>query len=134
MTGSGPRSKPLKTVTWARGYSVNEVEEEPTQQGQDPTQGDPDCTQEDTDCTQKDQDQTPEGRDVSREVLEQKKLQRLQKAGIKVLPAAVRYSRSGQKGMRRMWRMASCFVITKCPNSLFLEDLTAPIVALVVAR
>ncbi|KAK5899153.1 hypothetical protein CesoFtcFv8_008660 [Champsocephalus esox] len=33
-------------------------------------------------------------------VLEQKKLQRLQKAGVKVLPAAVRYSRSERSGMR----------------------------------
>lgn len=31
---------------------------------------------------------------VTQEVLEQKRMQRLQKAGIKVLPAAVRYSRS----------------------------------------
>ncbi|XP_030206901.1 serine/arginine repetitive matrix protein 2 isoform X1 [Gadus morhua] len=100
MASSGPRSKPLKTVTWARGDSVNEVDEEPTQQGPDLTQGDQDCsqedqecTQEDQECTQEDQDCTQEGRDVSREVLEQKRLQRLQKAGIKVLPAAVRYSR-----------------------------------------
>ncbi|XP_059903637.1 uncharacterized protein LOC132454350 isoform X4 [Gadus macrocephalus] len=93
MASSGPRSKPLKTVTWARGDSVNEVDEEPTQQGPDLTQGDQDCSQEDQECTQEDQDCTQEGRDVSREVLEQKRLQRLQKAGIKVLPAAVRYSR-----------------------------------------
>ena len=146
MASSGPRSKPLKTVTWARGDSVNEVDEEPTQQGPDLTQGDQDCsqedqectqddqecTQEDQECTQEDQDCTQEGRDVSREVLEQKRLQRLQKAGIKVLPAAVRYSRSGPKGMRRMWRMGLSFVITECPNSLVLEVLTAPIVALVV--
>ncbi|KAJ3613957.1 hypothetical protein NHX12_017535 [Muraenolepis orangiensis] len=72
-TCSGPRSKTFKTVTWAPGDSVKEVEEEPTQQ---------------------DQDQTRVDRDVSRVVLEQKKLQRLQKAGIKVLPAAVRYSRA----------------------------------------
>ena len=132
MASSGPRSKPLKTVTWARGDSVNEVDEEPTQQGPDLTQGDQDCSQEDQECTQEDQDCTQEGRDVSREVLEQKRLQRLQKAGIKVLPAAVRYSRSGPKGMRRMWRMGLSFVITECPNSLVLEVLTAPIVALVV--
>ena len=67
---------------------------------------------------------------MSREVLEQKRLQRLQKAGIKVLPAAVRYCRSGPQGMRRMWRMGWSVVITECPNSLVF--LTAPTVALVV--
>lgn len=37
---------------------------------------------------------------MTQEELEQKKLQKLAKAGIKVLPAAVRYSRSGRRGMR----------------------------------
>lgn len=37
---------------------------------------------------------------VTQEVLEQRRLQKLEKAGIKVLPAAVRYSRSGRRGMR----------------------------------
>ncbi|CAL8330432.1 unnamed protein product [Merluccius merluccius] len=77
---SGPRSKTFKTVTWAPGDSVKEVEEEPTQ--------------EDQDRILEDRDRTREDRDVSQEVLEQKRLQRLQKAGIKVLPAAVRYSRA----------------------------------------
>lgn len=34
------------------------------------------------------------------EVLEQRRLEKLKKAGIKVLPAAVRYNRSGRMGMR----------------------------------
>ncbi len=37
---------------------------------------------------------------AAQEVLEQKRLQKLEKAGIKVLPAAIRYSRSGRRGMR----------------------------------
>lgn len=36
---------------------------------------------------------------VSQEALEQRKLQRLEKAGIKVLPAAARYSRFGRTSM-----------------------------------
>ncbi|CAL8331281.1 unnamed protein product [Lota lota] len=115
-TSSGPRSKSFKTVTWAPGDSVNEVEEEPTQQGQDQTQEDQDCTQEDQDRTQEDQDRTQEGWDVSREVLEQKRLQRLQKAGIKVLPAAVRYSRSGPKEERHEDRGPSPDIILRRDN------------------
>ncbi|KAK5865704.1 hypothetical protein PBY51_019952 [Eleginops maclovinus] len=41
-----------------------------------------------------------EEENANQEVLEQKKMQRLQKAGIKVLPAAARYSRSESSGMR----------------------------------
>lgn len=37
---------------------------------------------------------------VTQDVLEQRRLQKLEKAGIKVLPAAVRYSRSGRTDMR----------------------------------
>lgn len=37
---------------------------------------------------------------VTQEVLEQRRMQKLEKAGIKVLPAVVRYSRSGRMGMR----------------------------------
>ena len=37
---------------------------------------------------------------VTQEVMEQRKLQKLKKAGIKVLPAAVCYNRSGRTGMR----------------------------------
>lgn len=37
---------------------------------------------------------------MTQEVLEQRRLQKLEKAGIKVLPAAVRYSRSERAGMR----------------------------------
>lgn len=45
-------------------------------------------------------------------MLEQRRLQMLEKAGIKVLPAAVRYSRSGRRGMRAaavvVWQLWSC--------------------------
>lgn len=37
---------------------------------------------------------------VTQEVLEQRRMQKLEKAGIKVLPAVVRYNRSGRMGMR----------------------------------
>lgn len=36
---------------------------------------------------------------MTEEVLEHKRLQKWEKAGIKVLPAAVRYSRSEKRGM-----------------------------------
>ncbi|XP_034045178.1 LIM and calponin homology domains-containing protein 1a isoform X4 [Thalassophryne amazonica] len=59
----GPHYKTPKTVTWA-----------------------PDGNVDHKDLTKREEDE------VSQEVLEQRKLQKLQKAGIKVLPAAVRYS------------------------------------------
>lgn len=37
---------------------------------------------------------------VTQEVMERTRLQKLEKAGIKVLPAAVRYSRSERKGVK----------------------------------
>lgn len=37
---------------------------------------------------------------MTEEVLERKRLQKLEKAGIKVLPAAIRYSRSEKGDMR----------------------------------
>uniref|UniRef100_A0A8C2Z793 Uncharacterized protein n=1 Tax=Cyclopterus lumpus TaxID=8103 RepID=A0A8C2Z793_CYCLU len=37
---------------------------------------------------------------VTQEVLEQKRLQKLERTGVKVLPAAVRFSRSERSGMR----------------------------------
>lgn len=37
---------------------------------------------------------------MTEEALERRRLQKLEKAGIKVLPAAVRYSRSEQRGTR----------------------------------
>lgn len=37
---------------------------------------------------------------MTQEVLEQKTLQKLEKTGIKDLPAAVRFSRSERRGMR----------------------------------
>lgn len=37
---------------------------------------------------------------MTEEVLERKRLQKWEKAGIKVLPAAIRYSRSDKRGMR----------------------------------
>lgn len=36
---------------------------------------------------------------MTEEVLEHKRLQKWEKAGIKVLPAAIRYSRSAKRGM-----------------------------------
>ena len=117
---SGPRSKSFKTVTWAPGDSVKVEAEE----------GEP--TQEDQDRTREDRDRTREDRDVSREVSEQKRLQRLQKAGIKVLPAAVRYSRSGTPRRAKDVEFGFefvCSLTTACLNSLPWEVLTAPIVA-----
>uniref|UniRef100_A0A672ZSJ6 LIM and calponin homology domains 1a n=1 Tax=Sphaeramia orbicularis TaxID=375764 RepID=A0A672ZSJ6_9TELE len=60
---TGPQNKPPKTVTWAPENNSNH-EEKPKQ----------------------------EDELVTQDVLEQRRLQKLEKAGIKVLPAAVRYS------------------------------------------
>lgn len=46
---------------------------------------------------------------VTEEVSEQKRMQKLEKAGIKVLPAAVRYSRSGRRGMTAASAVVSRF-------------------------
>lgn len=62
-------NKTLKTVTWA--FDKNEVKPKAEE----------------------------EEERVSQEVLEQRRLQKLEKAGIKVLPAAVRYSRSDEAVM-----------------------------------
>lgn len=40
---------------------------------------------------------------MTEEVLERKRLQKLEKAGIKVLPAAIRYSRSEKGGHESSW-------------------------------
>lgn len=59
---------------------------------------------------------------VTREVLEQRRLQKLEKAGIKVLPAAVRYSRSERMGMRSaavvvVQQFWSCWLTKSCDGN-----------------
>lgn len=46
---------------------------------------------------------------MAQDVLQQRKLQMLEKAGIKVLPSAVRHSRSERKGMRAAVMWLDCF-------------------------
>lgn len=46
-------------------------------------------------------------------MLEQRRLQKLEKAGIKVLPAVVRYSRSEEMGMRVLLVVLFLFINTK---------------------
>lgn len=70
---AGPRTKTLKTVTWAPENGVDQGAGSHEEEGH---------TQE-----EKGRNQEAGGK--------QRRLQMLEKAGIKVLPAAVRYSRSG---------------------------------------
>lgn len=62
---------------------------------------------------------------MTQEVLDQRKLQKLEKAGIKVLPAAVRYSRSGRRGMRAAAAVVirwfwSCLLTDRYDGNLFV--------------
>lgn len=59
----------------------------------------------------------PEEEKVSQDMLEQRRLQKLEKAGIKVLPAAVRYSRSERKGMRAAAAVVEQFWSCSLTNS-----------------
>lgn len=53
---------------------------------------------------------------VTQEVLEQRRLQKLEKAGIKVLPAAVRYSRSERTRGHEVccWLLLLCSLMRSC--------------------
>uniref|UniRef100_UPI003AAFC666 uncharacterized protein n=1 Tax=Centroberyx gerrardi TaxID=166262 RepID=UPI003AAFC666 len=83
----GPRCKAPKTVTWA-------APEDSGNQGEEPKQEEGELTQ---------------------EVLEQRKLRKLQKAGIKVLPAAVRYSSPATSEEQEV-RSPSPNIILRCDN------------------
>ncbi|KAM6971933.1 uncharacterized protein FYW47_004086 [Aplochiton taeniatus] len=96
----GPRSKTAKTVTWAPENGVPLAGEVPTQE---------------------------EG-ELTPEVMAQRKLRKLEKAGIKVLPAAVRYSSPkdpASGGEEQEVRSPSPDIILRCENDFLTNQKAA---------